>query len=101
MDGNLAGPINLGNPVEFTVKELAETVLESIPESKSKIVYKELPSDDPRRRKPDITLAKEKLKWEPRVPLHIGLQRTIDYFAEIIAEQKPQTKVGGTVQYVA
>lgn len=74
------GPVNIGNPVEFTIKELAELVLKFIPESKSKIVYKDLPQDDPKQRKPDITLAKEKLSWEPTIKLEDGLQKTIDYF---------------------
>jgi len=76
---DFTGPVNLGNPDEFTIKELAEKVLE-LTGSKSKIIYKELPQDDPRRRKPDISLAKEKLDWEPKVPLQEGLQKTIDYF---------------------
>lgn len=74
------GPVNLGNPEEFTIKELAETVLKLIPESRSKIVYKDLPADDPRQRKPDISLAKEKLNWEPKIRLEEGLQKTIEYF---------------------
>lgn len=78
------GPVNLGNPREFTVKELAEKVLKAIPESKSKIVYKKLPLDDPKQRKPDIALAKRKLKWEPKVDLEEGLILTIKYFREII-----------------
>ena len=79
-DSNFHGPINLGNPHEFTVKELAEITLELIKESKSKIIYQELPKDDPCKRKPDISLAKEKIKWEPVVQLREGLQKTIDYF---------------------
>lgn len=74
------GPVNIGNPVEFTIKELAELVLKFIPESKSRIVYKDLPQDDPKQRKPDISLAKEKLSWEPTIKLEDGLQKTIDYF---------------------
>ncbi len=74
------GPVNIGNPVEFTIKELAEMVLKFIPESTSKIVYKDLPQDDPKQRKPDISLAKEKLSWEPTIKLEDGLQKTIDYF---------------------
>lgn len=74
------GPVNIGKPGEFTIKELAEMVLKFIPESKSKIVYKSLPSDDPKQRCPDITLAKEKLNWEPVIPLEEGLKKTIDYF---------------------
>ncbi|MDP2944285.1 MAG: SDR family oxidoreductase [bacterium] len=74
------GPVNLGNPEEFTIKELAETVLRLIPESKSRIIYKDLPADDPRQRKPDITLAKTKLDWEPKIKLEEGLKKTIEYF---------------------
>ena len=72
--------INTGNPGEYTIRELAEETLRQMPESKSKIVFRPLPSDDPRRRKPDITLAKELLGWEPRVALREGLARTIEYF---------------------
>lgn len=73
------GPVNLGNPGEFTVKDLAEIVLD-MTDSKSKTVYCDLPSDDPTQRKPDITLAKEKLGWEPKVMLRDGLVKTIKYF---------------------
>ena len=72
--------INTGNPGEYTIKELAEETLRQLPESKSKLVYRPLPSDDPKRRKPDITLAKELLNWEPKVPLKEGLAKTIEYF---------------------
>jgi UDP-glucuronate decarboxylase len=82
-DNTFHGPINLGNPHEFTIKELAELTLELIKDSKSKIVYEDLPADDPCKRKPDITLAKEKIKWEPVVQLREGLQKTIDYFIKI------------------
>jgi UDP-glucuronate decarboxylase len=78
------GPVNLGNPEEFTIKELAEKVLELIPESRSKIIYQDLPSDDPRQRKPDIALAREKLAWEPKIKLTEGLKKTIEYFREKI-----------------
>jgi len=74
------GPINLGNPEEFTIKKLAELVLKLIPESKSKIVYRPLPKDDPEKRKPDISLAQKILKWKPKIKLKEGLFRTIDYF---------------------
>jgi UDP-glucuronate decarboxylase len=74
-----AGPINLGNPGEFTMLELAEQVLK-LTKSKSKIVHKPLPADDPRQRRPDITLAKKYLKWEPKVSLAEGLKKTIAYF---------------------
>ena len=72
--------INTGNPGEYTIKELAEETLRQLPESKSKLVYRPLPSDDPKRRKPDITLAKELLGWEPKVALKDGLAKTIEYF---------------------
>lgn len=72
--------LNMGNPGEFTVRQLAEEVLGLLPESPSHIVFRPLPGDDPKRRKPDITWAKACLGWEPRVPLREGLARTIDYF---------------------
>jgi UDP-glucuronate decarboxylase len=78
-DPSFPGPVNLGNPVEFTIKELAERVIE-LTGSKSKIIYKSLPSDDPKQRRPDITLAQTRLHWEPRVALNEGLQKTIEYF---------------------
>lgn len=80
------GPVNLGNPHEFTIKELAEKVLHLIPESKSKIVYQPLPQDDPKQRQPDITLAKEKLDWEPKIELEEGLGLTIEYFRTILKQ---------------
>ena len=82
-DNSFHGPINLGNPNEFTIKELAEILLEIVKDSKSKIVYVELPKDDPCKRKPDISLAKKTLDWEPKIQLRDGLKRTIDYFLEI------------------
>ncbi len=78
------GPINLGNPCEFTVAELAEKVVQ-LTESKSKISYHPLPADDPRQRRPDISLAKEKLNWEPTVDLETGLLRTIEFFRQKIS----------------
>jgi nucleoside-diphosphate-sugar epimerase len=75
-------PMNLGNPGEFTIKELADLVLE-LTKAKSELVNKPLPTDDPMQRKPDITLAKQKLGWEPKVPLREGLQKTIIYFTNI------------------
>ena len=72
--------LNTGNPGEYTIKELAEATLRLLPESKSRLVYRPLPSDDPKRRKPDITLARALLGWEPRVPLSDGLAKTIEYF---------------------
>jgi UDP-glucuronate decarboxylase len=77
------GPVNLGNPVEFTIMELAEKVIQ-LTNSKSKIVRMPLPPDDPTQRQPDISLAKRELNWEPKIPLEEGLKKTIDYFASII-----------------
>ncbi len=78
------GPINLGNPGEFTIAELADKVI-GLVGSKSKLVYKPLPQDDPKQRKPDISLAKGKLGWEPRVNLEDGLKETIAYFKRTLA----------------
>lgn len=72
--------MNVGNPGEYTMLELAENVLKLIPESTSKIVFEPLPEDDPKKRKPDITLAKETLGWEPKISLVDGLKKTIEYF---------------------
>lgn len=76
------GPVNLGNPGEFTMLELAEKVL-ALTGSKSKIVYKPLPQDDPTQRKPVIDLAKKELDWGPKVVLDEGLKKTITYFEEV------------------
>jgi len=73
------GPINIGNPNEFTVKQLAEIVIELVG-SKSKIIYLPLPGDDPKQRRPDITKAKKYLDWEPKIQLREGLTKTIEYF---------------------
>lgn len=81
---DFVGPVNIGNPGEFSMKELAELVLKLIPESKSKIIYQILPLDDPKQRKPEITLAKEKLDWEPTIKLEEGLAKTIEYFGKVI-----------------
>src|SRR5574344_2193993 len=77
------GPVNLGNPHEFTILELAEKII-ALTGSKSKIVFRPLPSDDPTRRKPDIALAKSKLHWEPSIPLETGLESTIEYFKNLL-----------------
>ncbi len=79
----IIGPVNIGNPGEFTMLELAKEVLE-LTGSKSKIVYKPLPGDDPKMRRPDITLAKEALDWEPTIPLRKGLEKTIVYFDNLL-----------------
>ena len=86
MNSDLTGPVNLGNPCEKTVLEIAQLVLDMIG-GESEIEFRPLPSDDPRRRKPDITLAREHLGWEPKVALEDGLTTTIDYFRKRIAKQ--------------
>ncbi|MCI5139155.1 MAG: NAD-dependent epimerase/dehydratase family protein, partial [Candidatus Electrothrix sp. AR1] len=78
-EDSFTGPVNTGNPGEFTILQLAENVIELIG-SKSEIIFEPLPEDDPQQRQPDITLAKEKLGWEPKVPLREGLVPTIAYF---------------------
>jgi UDP-glucuronate decarboxylase len=91
MDGpdDFIGPVNLGNPDEFTILELAQLVIELVG-SQSKLVYEPLPEDDPARRRPDITLAREKLKWSPRTPLREGLTKTIAWFRTInVADYRP------------
>ena len=82
-DSSVTGPINIGNPVEFTMLELAEKVLKKI-DSKSKIIFQDLPSDDPLQRKPVIDKAKKELDWEPKVFLDEGLDMSIEYFKSII-----------------
>ena len=76
---DFTGPVNIGNPGEFTMLELAEKVIE-FTGSQSKIVFEPLPQDDPKMRRPDVTLAKERLDWEPKVKLDEGLKKTIEYF---------------------
>ncbi|MBL8264045.1 MAG: SDR family oxidoreductase [Xanthomonadaceae bacterium] len=81
----VTGPINIGNPGEFTMLELAEKVLSQVG-GRSKLVFKPLPSDDPKQRQPDITVAKSELGWEPKVSLDDGLKETIAYFSKLLAE---------------
>ncbi|MDD2595428.1 MAG: SDR family oxidoreductase [Bacteroidales bacterium] len=84
---DFTGPVNIGNPMEFTILELATLVIE-LTNSKSKLIFKDIPQDDPKQRRPDITLAKEKLNgWEPKIQLREGLSKTIEYFQKIIAGQ--------------
>jgi UDP-glucuronate decarboxylase len=78
-ESDFVGPVNIGNPVEFTMLDLARTIVRLVGSS-SRIVHRPLPNDDPRQRRPDITLAQEKLDWTPRVPLEAGLRKTIAYF---------------------
>jgi UDP-glucuronate decarboxylase len=80
MQAKFSGPINLGNPEEFTILELAKKIL-VLTKSSSKLVYKPLPQDDPKQRKPDITLAKKMLDWQPQIQLNEGLIKTINYFS--------------------
>tara|TARA_B100000315_G_scaffold145359_1_gene134261 strand:- start:2791 stop:3729 length:939 start_codon:yes stop_codon:yes gene_type:complete len=84
-DEGFRGPVNLGNPKELSILELAKNILE-LTKADSKIVYKSLPEDDPCQRQPDICLAKEKLKWSPVVPLEKGLIKTIDYFRQKLSD---------------
>lgn len=84
---DFVGPVNLGNPGEFTMLELAEQVLKQV-KSSSRIEYLPLPADDPRQRCPDITKAKTRLGWEPRIPLAQGLEKTIAYYRQVVAAEK-------------
>jgi UDP-glucuronate decarboxylase len=85
-EGALSQPVNIGNPNEFTIKQLAERVLE-ITGSKSKLIYKDLPADDPMQRKPDISQARTKLKWNPSIELDEGLVKTIKYFDDYLSSK--------------
>ena len=87
-DGDLPGPINLGNPNEFTIKQLAEAVIE-LTGAKSKLEYKPLPSDDPKQRQPNIEKAREVLNWAPKIQLRDGLVKTIEYFDGLMKENDP------------
>ncbi|HKL93506.1 MAG: SDR family oxidoreductase [Bacteroidales bacterium] len=82
-DDSFVGPVNIGNPNEFTIRELAEKVIQ-MTGSTSKIAYRPLPHDDPKQRRPDISLAKKRLDWEPTIQLEQGLQKTIEYFKGIV-----------------
>jgi UDP-glucuronate decarboxylase len=84
----VTGPINLGNPGEFTIRQLAEQVLD-LTGSKSKLEHRPLPQDDPQQRQPNIDKARETLGWEPTVPLKQGLKKTIAYFDELLRETAP------------
>ena len=86
MNCNYSQPVNLGNPDEHTIIEFAKLIIE-LTNSKSEIVFKELPSDDPVQREPNISLAKRILNWEPQIQLKEGLLKTIEYFDKIIFQQ--------------
>jgi UDP-glucuronate decarboxylase len=81
----VTGPINLGNPVEFTIRQLADQVI-ALTGSKSKMEFRPLPADDPKQRQPDITRARDALGWEPKVPLEEGLKKTIAYFDDLLSK---------------
>tara|TARA_Y100000294_G_scaffold60459_1_gene57168 strand:- start:265 stop:666 length:402 start_codon:yes stop_codon:yes gene_type:complete len=83
LDNDFTGPLNLGNPDEYTIQELAEIIVK-LTNSRSSLIFKDLPSDDPKRRRPDITLAKKKLSWEPKTTLEKGIGKTIEYFNHLI-----------------
>ncbi len=87
-DGDLPGPINLGNPNEFTIKQLAEAVID-LTGAKSKLIFKPLPSDDPKQRQPNIEKAREILRWQPTIQLNDGLRKTIEYFDGLMKEGDP------------
>ena len=82
MASDITGPVNLGNPDEYSVKDLAEKI-KQLTNSNSKLVYRELPSDDPTQRRPDITLAKKVLNWQPKISSEVGLKKTIEYFSNL------------------
>ncbi|NQX76314.1 UDP-glucuronic acid decarboxylase family protein [Gilvibacter sp.] len=86
---DFTGPVNIGNPHEFTILQLAQRIVE-LTGSDSKIIFRALPSDDPMRRKPDISLAKQKLDWTPHVALDDGLRKTIAYFKTVLEEEQPE-----------
>ena len=81
-DHSITGPINIGNPVEFSILDLAQKVI-NLTDSNSKIIFEDLPMDDPLQRKPDISLAKNTLGWSPKIQLTEGLKKTINYFKKI------------------
>ncbi|HEX9462817.1 MAG TPA: UDP-glucuronic acid decarboxylase family protein [Alphaproteobacteria bacterium] len=88
---SFTGPVNLGNPGEFTIRQLAEKVIE-LTGSRSRLIFKPLPVDDPMQRKPTIALARKMLKWEPKVALNVGLERTIVYFDKLLSATKPSKR---------
>ena len=90
---DFAGPVNLGNPGEFTIMELAEKIV-AMTGSRSRFIHKPLPADDPVRRRPDIALARERLGWQPTVPLDVGLTRTIAYFERLLRESRGERRRG-------
>jgi len=86
LQGQYSEPVNIGNPSEITVLELAEEIIAMVPGTRSTVVYRDLPQDDPKRRRPDITKARAMLGWEPKIDRAEGLQRTLDYFRTVVGE---------------
>ena len=84
---DFVGPVNLGNPKEFSILELAKKIIK-LTNSKSKIIYKPLPEDDPKQRQPNIELAKRELKWEPQIQFGEGLKKTINYFEGLLSNER-------------
>ena len=93
---DFTGPVNLGNPTEFTILELAKLILQ-LTDARSDLVYLPLPQDDPQQRRPDISLAATQLGWQPRVALEQGLKPTIGYFIERLADDQPSVPKRGSV----
>ncbi len=93
-DDAVTGPINIGNPAEFSIRELAEIVVD-LTGTRSKIVGRPLPADDPRQRQPDISIARKVLDWTPRTPLKEGLARTVAYFEELLRDATVRDAIGG------
>ena len=92
---DITGPINVGNPDEFTILQLATQVIE-LTGSRSRIVHRPLPQDDPRQRRPDISKAHEFLNWSPRTSLNVGLKQTIAYFEEMLRDETLRVQLAGT-----
>mgnify|MGYP003348719458 CR=1 FL=1 len=95
-DDSITGPINLGNPMEFTIRQLADAVID-LTGSRSRIVHRPMPQDDPRQRRPDISKAKDLLAWAPRTQLRPGLQRTIAYFEKMLGDQSVHGRLTAAV----
>jgi UDP-glucuronate decarboxylase len=91
----VTGPINLGNPTEFTILQLASQVLDLVG-SRSRIVHRPLPTDDPRQRRPDISKARQLLAWSPRTPIAEGLKRTISYFEDLLRDSSIRTQLSNS-----
>ena len=83
MESPISGPVNLGNPIELTVLDIAN-IIKEITGSKSRIVFRPLPEDDPQKRMPDISYAREYLKWSPKIELFVGIKKTVEYFRTVL-----------------